>query len=276
MNTDTLKINTKYCSFSMDELKEIFSACIEKSFKFDVQPSEDMAKLTTVSKFGGKPYSEGESWPLCTSCKEPLSFIFQCNNTGLDNFGKNVENNCLYVFFICPMECFKGVDDKPNTTYCLRKYYSPSLDKAQEMHQPEMSDFYADFYAGGANIIPSKIDLIKSISFLRLEDCDAASSLVLDLIAESPDQEEDLYQKIGEELLNMTDFNDDGDATKYLGVPNFFNDMDTPECLMCSKPMALLFQLQAEAGFSWGDAGALYIFYCPEHPENNECRGLTC
>lgn len=51
------------------------------------------------------------------------------------------------------------------------------------------------------------------------------------------------------------------------GVPSWIQWKEEVHCPECGKAMPFLAQLEDNTGFHWGDAGAAYLFACPEHPE---------
>lgn len=54
------------------------------------------------------------------------------------------------------------------------------------------------------------------------------------------------------------------------GVGRFIQWPHKPNCAECGREMPLLCQLGPDAGFHWADLGQLYVFACPDHPEQTK------
>jgi len=257
-SAEKLTLSSPYCNLTEEQIKEIFENSIDEAYMFIVKPSDAMQSLTIESKFGGKPYNEGEPWPICSGCHDPLCFIFQFNNDNLPS-RKKIEKNVLFVLFMCYKDggCWPFNDG----TWLVRRYLSPSLEKAQNViHLPDDED---DHFS----IIPCTIDLSYRKVLPDLEQIGTTEKTVLDLIAQKDDDIDLLYAKIAKTLIKCPI--DHVGGSKYLGVIDTFNFLKLPLCSVCNKTMDLLFQVgdMDEPNFCYGDAGYIYVFYCQDHQE---------
>ncbi|MGE4168705.1 MAG: DUF1963 domain-containing protein [Candidatus Babeliales bacterium] len=256
-----------------DELKKFLSTYLDITFRFHGELPEEyedqdplVIEQSVVSKFGGKPYSEGEPWPVCGLCTKELFFIFQVNTSELDlaEVPKTIEKNCLYTFFICK-NCFNNTITRYEKLYCLRKYAAPSLAKMKEISSSNINE------TNPRRITFTKIKQLKNIELL---DDDAYENLA-ELADSSDETEVELfYNELGQSasLYGCKVGCSLGcpDGTKYLGMP-FGMDLEKfPSCRTCYTTMDLLFQISAayEQEDKWTSVGHIYLFYCQEHPEN--------
>lgn len=56
------------------------------------------------------------------------------------------------------------------------------------------------------------------------------------------------------------------------GYPKWIQGDNTPRCRICDGPMHQLLTIDSaeEANLNWTDLGAVYLFQCPDHPEEKE------
>lgn len=57
--------------------------------------------------------------------------------------------------------------------------------------------------------------------------------------------------------------------SRIAGYPAFIQHRHEPACPHCAKQMEFIIQLGPEGGYHWADSGQLYLFFCPQHPEQH-------
>lgn len=217
----------------------------------------------TSTKFGGHPYAElDEDWPICGGCEEGLSFIFQCNLAECPH----QKATGLFTFFYCH-ECSSWGDIPPEleNAWLVRRYKSPADNKAVELED-------ASPKKARTNECSVKMEIVQS-----LPDWDTINDLLPAAAELSTKSNKDepwaTYQKTVEELLG----GEPESTSQVGGYPHWIQSAESIECEKCSTPMRLLGQItsEEEAELMWGDAGSVYLFECPKHPDQVQMR-LQC
>lgn len=219
----------------------------------------DEASLPLLgTHFGGLPYAEaGEEWPACPACRTSLSFICQINTAS--GFHQRPAGVALLTFFYC-WECSPwGLADEVEGTWVVRTY--PEVSEAKSVailprgEQPERT-------AGCLTEMERVVtfpdwDGIHSYS----KEADEASARA------NPDEPWEAYVSTVEALGGLSDY-----ATVIDGYPRWVQGDCTPVCNVCGSGMSLLAQIDSEdqADIMWGDAGCVYLFHCPAHPEETK------
>jgi uncharacterized protein YwqG len=264
------------CTLTEEEVKEAFESSVDEGYLIKTTPSEGMEQVTTKSKFGGQPYDEGEAWPTCTHCDEPLTFVFQFNTEGLRPL-KNLETTCLYVFFFCNTDsccCAGRGTNEDDGTWILRKYASPSIEKARKVVSPAPPD--DDEYA--VRIVPCAIEAIYEKTFPYASKLDSGSKAIIEFMTGKTEDDEEFELMVEEIATNLFSCGLENTGGKgYLGLPYFFNPLEIPVCSKCNNAMELLFQLGSDesSGFEYGDCGCVYLFFCPKHQDEFGFRALA-
>ncbi|MBC7910858.1 MAG: DUF1963 domain-containing protein [Pyrinomonadaceae bacterium] len=224
----------------------------------------DKASLPLLdSHFGGLPYAEvGEEWPVCPTCQTSLSFICQINTAS--GFHQQPKGVALLTFFYC-WECSPwGLTDEIEGAWIIRTYPEVSEIKAVTLlpksEQPELT-----------TACVTEMERV-----LTFPDWDGIGSYSMEAVEASananPDEPSEAYISTVTAPGGLTDY-----ATVIGGYPRWVQGEATPDCKVCKSGMSLLAQIDTEdeAGIMWGDVGCVYLFYCPEHPQETKLE-LQC
>jgi hypothetical protein len=206
------------------------------------------------SRFGGRPYAEaGDSWLVCGACGRPLTFICQirmadCAHHPIPGIG-------LFTFYYC-WECFPQEGGAETAgQWIVRLYGDPQEGKAVSIEPPQPG--------APVQTIPCGVTMQPTRSLPDWDGiavwCPEAADLSAQADADEPWQP---YLSTAEQLVGEADY-----ATMVGGYPHWVQSDATPICPGCGQRMELLAQIDSEraAGITWGDAGLVYLFVCPEH-----------
>lgn len=206
---------------------------------------EALPGLPTASKFGGIPYlRDGESWPTCQHCGEPMPLFLQLNLAELPAALRGEFGDGLLQLFYCTngdASCESECDTFfPFTEGKFARVILPDADAPP-------------------SAIPDTIALFPEQRIIGWEE-----------IEDYPDSEEALEQGIEYtdcewEQLVEADFPHSGD--KLSGWPHWIQGIEYPRCRLCQTPMQLVFQLDSNdhLSFMFGDMGCGHLTQCPEH-----------
>ena len=78
-----------------------------------------------------------------------------------------------------------------------------------------------------------------------------------------------------EALTSVLDCDNYKMVTHFDGQASWVQNDETPHCPACQNTMSLLVQVESPH-FYWGDSGALYVFACPQHPEQTWATAQMC
>jgi uncharacterized protein YwqG len=200
------------------------------------------------AKFGGLPYAtQGDQWPVCPTCHRELVFVAQF----VDD-----RTHTLYVFFYC-FACLPwGLRAEENAQWLVRWYPRPSMDTYRTLLPSAASE---------QTVIPSRVSGSPVRVLPDWEGIESlsprASNLCYDLDDARPWEE---YAAAVHRLGCLNEY-----ATLIGGYPRWVQDALVTTCEACGSELAFLAQIDSEeaAGLMWGDAGLVYLFQCPTHPD---------
>ncbi len=237
-------------------LKPLLLPTVEMTYS----PDKDLSAVeaSVSSYFGGRPYIEdGESWPECKECHQAMEFVFQMNLQELPQpISKELQNFefDLFAFYVC-----RACEYWP-PFYELRTYRSDSKKISKLTTRPRLFPRF-------------NIEMKSKLSLPDWDGIDELSDEIPSLSEESNSEEPwELFEVCSERLVQQSD-----PPENWFGVvggyPNWIQGDETPICNKCGKSMKLFFELGnvEEANLTWMDfLSAIYLFYCPEHFEEQE------
>lgn len=197
-----------------------------------------------ATRFGGRPWlANGESWPNCGACGEPMMFLVQVNRAELtDRQAEYLRGDGLMQLFYCQdWDCSADIWKPFSAGSLARLVPSASLED------------------GGFAVAPTT---------LRLVD----PNLVVGWTerTESPGPEERPRYGIDLELSwddedRLGPVEDD----KLGGWPCWMQHVEYPDCPRCGTEMNLVLQIPSEslADVLLGDAGVGHVTQCHTHPD---------
>lgn len=226
----------------------------------------------TATKFGGLPYAEqGETWPRCGGCGEGLSFIFQCNLTECPHERGRAS---LFTFFYCRECCAWGdLPDDLRDAWVVRRYSSPALAKAVAMK---------DASAPKQRVTPCMVTLAQAPTLPDAFEIGEVSPKTLEIAKQiNPQHWSTPYEEAVGAIMDPGNGvpgdgpgaagggGADGVRTQIGGYAGWVQGPAFPDCQACGGRMRLLAQIDSETapGLVWGDAGRVYLFECPSHPD---------
>jgi hypothetical protein len=215
-----------------------------------LEPSADPAahEACTHSKFGGLPYAEaGEQWPACATCHKELTFVAQVEAPA---------ENTLYTFFYC-FDCYPwGLSREEAGQWKLTSYAGASMEKYAAISPVRQDEGF---------LTPCRVDISQVKVLPDWEGLDRAIPAAQQYCRPVADDEpwgafEDAVALLG----CLDDY-----ATLLGGYPRHVQGEMQPHCAGCNREMRFLFQIDSEdeANLMWGDVGLVYLFQCPEHPD---------
>lgn len=231
------------CKDHQKKLDKLLKPFIKKATLFIAHSDDSALELSYKSKLGGTPYAENnDTWPICPSCTNKLTFVAQIYNEDEDS---------LFVFFYCH-ECFPwGLDNEKKGEWIVKSYEHPSCEKWVEISQNEKDEFAPSpctLTASNINVLPD------------WEALDAEASNLCSRI--NDDDPWDAYEGAVERAECLNNY-----ATLLGGYPRFVQGESSPTCPECKTEMEFYAQIDSEdeANMMWGDAGLVYFFRCPQH-----------
>jgi uncharacterized protein YwqG len=223
--------------------------------------TEDGDGSLAASKFAGQPWlAEGEAWPVCPQCQNPMPLFLQLALAHLPDALEQRFGAGLLQLFYCTV-CEDGWE--PFSESSLVRVVHP-LGSLQPSAIPTLPDtFPAKRIVGWEEITdgpdPTEHEVLGleytydwDAGTVRLE-CPALG-LVFDEIR-------------NDELAENISVAATGD--KLAGWPSWVQGVEYPVCPLCQRQMVLLFQLDSEdhLPYMFGDVGTGHVTQCPEHKE---------
>ncbi len=203
----------------------------------------------TASKFSGVPaLLENEEWPCCKTCSEPMQLFLQLNSDDLPaEANKIFGEGILQVFYCCNSE--NG--DEEGTGICevdCDAYFGFGESTLVRIIKKGATISMNEISSPVKNEYPVKV----ISSWVKKEDFPGWEELE-NLGCELTDEQMDLY--IDEYGL---------DEDKYLGWPNWVQNIEYPECPKCHEPMGYVFQIVSNDNLpnGFGDSGTAHITQC--------------
>ncbi|MEM9692904.1 MAG: DUF1963 domain-containing protein [Myxococcota bacterium] len=243
-----------------DQLADLAARFGRVSFQPDAIPEEAHADADPLAhRYGGLPFlAEGESWPLCANCGEPLQFFVQLNLARLPpSLGWPVKDGLIQLFYCtnpktrCEIVCRA---DQPGAKSVLVRYVEASALKKPRRDIVIPDNQRAPFRDEGW--IPHRIDqfevLPPELPVLAALELDPELKREL-LPAWSALYDSDLVARPGDKLG---------------GWPAWVDVASYPTCPTCGKPMRFLLQVESDGltGHQFGNLGAGQLVQCEDHP----------
>lgn len=233
---------------SAEKLDRMLRPLLKKAQRMDVCPDVAAKEASVLTKFGGLPFAaKGERWPVCPQCRQDLIFICQFVVEATES---------LFVFFYC-MECSPwGLNDEARGMWVLRRYESPRMDQYGAIAPTEPLLF---------NVVPCSVTGHAVTMLPDWESLDTLSEeparLCEKLNAEAPWE---VYTEAQQRLGSFHDF-----ATVIGGYPRWVQGEVIVPCRTCQADLEFIAQIDSEekANIMWGDCGLIYLFLCPDHPD---------
>ncbi|MBZ0167337.1 MAG: DUF1963 domain-containing protein [Candidatus Omnitrophica bacterium] len=233
---------------SAEKLDQLLRPLMRTAQRLDLRPDAGAKEGGVLTKFGGLPFAaKGELWPVCPRCRQDLIFIYQFVVETTES---------LFVFFYC-MECSPwGLADEARGMWVLRRYESPCMDQYGPISPAEPLLF---------NVVPCSVARHTVTVLPDWEGLDTASEepalLCGKLNATAP---WDVYAEAQHRLGCWDEY-----ATILGGYPRWVQGEVIVPCPKCQSDLEFLGQIDSEekANIMWGDCGLIYLFLCPDHPD---------
>ena len=197
---------------------------------------------TQRSKFGGGALlREGENWPRCRRCHEPLDLFLQLSSDDLPADYTPSFDGYLQLFL-----CTKDVDDECVTwepfSVGTELRLLPNTVPLVEGQSPSENALLPSYLAGWE----------KSDDYPSYDELEGRFGVELD----SP----------GGSDVNI--FATSISTDKLGGWADWVQGMAYPACQQCDTRMEFIYQLCGRhiSGYMFGDGGVGHIFQCPKHP----------
>lgn len=197
----------------------------------------------TVTKIAGLPYLlENERWPVCSSCHQPMTFMFQIGFRDIPPGDFRIGRYDLLTFYYC-LKCEPRGSHEPGG-FCLRLHQisrdRPLQPATFAVRDPDANE-------------PQECAIV----FRPIEDLPPAERVV-SIIGSDPDRLAE-YERFVASLRGGK-----LRASKVGGYPHFLQTRPTVHC-RCGMSMRFLAQIDSEtkANLVWAGGGTLYLFYCP-------------
>ena len=161
----------------------------------------------------------------------------------------------LFTFFYC-WECFPQEDGGELAGQWLVRLYPDPQDRKATLIEPSQP-------GEPVQTTPCAVTMQPTHSLPDWDGIAVWCPEAADLSAQAdPDEPWQSYLSTAEHLVGEADY-----ATMVGGYPRWVQADATPTCPRCGRWMELLVQIDSEraAGITWGDAGLVYLFVCPDH-----------
>ena len=199
---------------------------------------------------------EGEKWPCCQHCNQPMQLFIQLSSEHL------------------PKE-----SGKPFGSGYLQVFYCTNWDKQCDVECEAFFPF-------------SKSTLIRVVDFSPSSSSDDIKSPVKDVFPEkeitawvSKDDYPN-WEELEKQGCSLSDEQSDYlcnqgyplPKDKLLGWPYWVQSVEYPECPECGKRMELVFQIDSEDNipYMFGDVGCSHITQCKDHKDKMAIAWACC
>lgn len=205
---------------------------------------EDGDGEVTASKFAGTPYlADGESWPECPNCNNPIQLFLQLNSEDLPGESGKPWGDGLLQFFYC-------TNSNPHCEVDCGAWAAFAKSVVVRVVPAGASGSrYSD--SPVLNAFPPKLitGWNTADDFPNWEEF---KDLGVDLDDGDGDKLSETYPRGGEKLL---------------GWPAWVQGLEYPNCPECDSVMQLVFQIDSEMSlpYMFGDVGIGHITQCPNH-----------
>lgn len=206
--------------------------------------------LPTVDKYGGRPARSPElPWPCCGKCGEPQQFIAQFSL-----------NDSFWRFFECD-ECSPWSNEDMQKGLCVLERESEEALLSLQAGPTEKSTSFPEYRWNLKEIlaIPGFGDTFEMDS--KEDERNLRKELYK--LDDMGDLANECLNKLGLSL---------NQPTLMGGYPNVIQDTIEIQCPHCEGDMvhmtrlgSLSSHLEISEDHSWGDMGAVFLLFCPEH-----------
>lgn len=233
----------------LEKIEALLKPLIKKCYRIGAAQQEFSKEVADQTRFGGLPYAEnGSKTPVCETCSQPLSFVFQYRQDPKENVGE------LSQFFYCFPCTPCGIGDEKGQ-WKIRNFSTPSREKFDQNAAGEPD-----------TAIKPCITVIDEVNMLPdYETLEDSEHQVIGLCEEvDPDDPWDVYEEACTVMGCETEpFSSIG------GYPIWIQGVTSKKCPVCDEEMEFVAQIDSvpEAELMWGDAGCVYLFRCKKHPE---------
>jgi len=210
---------------------------------------EDGDREVTDSKFSGIPYlREGESWPACPNCKNPMQLFVQLNPESMPEATRTIWGDGMLQFFYCTN--YKPITSCELECQAWDPFSKSTLLRVVQINRPAA---WTSTTSVKEAFPPKTI-----VGWDHKDDYpNWEESREITKASEPPSYEDwelaqETYPRAGEKLF---------------GWPYWVQGVEYPNCAECGTKMQLLFQIDSEVNipYSFGDVGCGHITQCPEH-----------
>ncbi len=200
----------------------------------------------TDSKFSGIAFiPDGDTWPRCGNCEQPMQLFLQLNARDVPGEAKSLLTHGILQLF-----------------YCTNS--DPQCDVECEAFFPFSKAHLARVIEEGPH---------RNVSSSPVRDAFPARAIVgWSAVVDVPNWEE--AESLGAELADgeadlLSDSGMPVDGEKLGGWPLWVQGIEYPNCPKCDERMTFLFQIDSDRNipFLLGDAGVGHVTRCKTHPE---------
>lgn len=224
------------------------------------------------SRFNGAPFlAEGEAWPACTVCTQPMPLFLQLNLDELPGEYAGRFGSGLLQLFYCIGECETGdaeawapFDHKTKTVRVVPANVAGAIAAPRETGLTAQAQTITNWISRSeccnseeAEEYGVTVDYERNrLGHKTRYRCDA---LNIDTGWLSQRDEDRLSQEV---------FHPSG-GDKLGGWPQWIQSLEYPNCPHCGTRMELVFQIDSEdhVPFMFGDVGCGHITQCPNHKD---------
>ncbi len=204
----------------------------------------------TATKFGGRPWlAEGEEWPVCPNCEQPMQLFAQLNLDELPEGVPTAYGSGLVQFFYC-------MSSDPLCEVDCEAFF-PFADSVVARHIPDATGPANDAAHGPQDIFPERV----VTGWEPVEDYPNWEELTWNLGVEIDEDEFDF------DAYYDTDNARPRGGDKLGGWPDWVQSVEYPDCPECGERMELLLQVDSEDNVPhmFGDLGCGHLTRCPNH-----------
>lgn len=232
--------------YSLATIKKKIQSLQRKSWKLQLCETNKQTQknIHLQSHFNGLPYLEiGDPWPLNTTTRKPLDFIFQIINNGEYGWPPNIKI----------LQFFYDLHTQPSTWkqsgWYIRSYQQINQNKIQQLSLEK---------------VPYTIQLTPQASLPSFESLDSyVPGIISQFQLINNNTPWDVYDTLVHETIGQTEI------TSFIsGYPQWLQVDATPTFGNAQSELLIQVDSEAIAGIEWGRSGSLYLFYHP-HKKND-------